>query len=128
MDALLLNIGKLLAGFLCILGPIAFLLALLRVRDQREAALTLTVLRELNSPDLRGLSTVKVERRSIGKDRVVIDLWGCSRDQVWEVMEKLSAKLPSHVRVEVNGPADCRTRSAWTLTATRRFSSAALCP
>ncbi len=128
MEALLLNLGKLALGFLCMLGPIVFLMALRRVRDRREAALALTVLRELNSPDLRGLFSLNVVSRSIGKDSVVVDLWGCSREQAWDVMEKLSAKLPRHVRVEVNGIRDGRLRSAWILTATRRFNSPALCP
>lgn len=128
MEALLLNLGKLAAGFLCMLGPIAFLMALRSVRDRRESALTLTVLGELNSPELRGLFSLKVMSRFIGKDSVVVDLWGCPREQVWEVMEKLSAKLPSDVGVEVNGISDSRLRSAWTLTATRRFDSPALCP
>jgi hypothetical protein len=128
MDALLLNMGQLLVGFLGMLGPIGFLLALRQARDQREAALSLTVLRALNSPDLRGLFSVKVESRSIGKDKVVVDVWGCSREQLWGVMEKLPAKLPSHVQVEVNGLSDGRFKSAWTLTATRKFSSAAVYP
>lgn len=59
---------------------------------------------------------------------MVVDLWGCSREQVWEVMENLSAELPAHVRVEVNGLSDSRLRPAWTLTATRMLSSACLCP
>jgi hypothetical protein len=128
MEALLLNLAKLAAGFLCMLGPIAFLMAFQRVRDRRESALTLTVLRELNSPDLRGLFSIKVVSRSITKDSVALELWGCSREQVWDVTEKLSSNLPSHVRVVVNGLSDGRSRSALTLTATRRFDSPALCP
>jgi len=128
MEALLLNLGKLALGFLCMLGPIVFLMALRRVRDRREAALALTVLRELNSPDLRGLFSLNVVSRSIGKDSVALDLWGCSREQVWEVMETLSAKLPPHAQVEVNGLSEGRLRTAWTLTVTRRVDSPALCP
>lgn len=128
MEALLLNMAKLALGFGCMLGPIVFVMALRRVRDRREAALALTVLRELNSPDLRGLFSVNVVSRTIGTDSVVVDLWGCSREQVWDMMEKLSAKLPPHVRVEVNGLRDGRFKSAWRLTATRGIDSPALCP
>jgi hypothetical protein len=128
METLLLNLAKLLVGFLCILGPIVFLMARLRVRDRREASLALTVLRELNSPDLRGLFSINVASRSIGSDSVAIDLWGCSREQVWDVVEKLSAKLPSHVQVEVNGVSGGRLKSAWTLTVNRRLNAPALCP
>lgn len=121
----LVGLSKLFFGFLCILGPVALLLALLRAWERREAALSTAVLLELNSPDLRGLFSLKVKRRSIGADTVVVDLWGCSREQVWDVMEKLSAELPSGVRVEVNGTSDGRMRSAWILTATRNCASAA---
>jgi hypothetical protein len=128
MAELLLSLSKLFLGFLCILGPVVLLSVLLHGRDRREAALRAAVLRQLNSPDLRGLFSARVQSRSIGGDAVVVDLWGCSREQVWNVMERLSVSLPAHVRVEVNGLSDCLMRSAWTLTATRRFSSAALCP
>lgn len=128
MDELLLNMGKLAAGFLCMLGPIAFLMTILRKRDRREAALALTVLRELNTPELRGMYSVNVASRSLGRDSVAIDLLTCSREQVWDVMEKLSAKLPPRVRVEVNGLSSGRLESAWTLTATRKIASPALCP
>lgn len=128
METLLLSMAKLALGFVCMIGPIVFLLALQRVRDRREAALVLAVLQEMNSPDLRGLFSVRAASRSIGNDSVAVDLWGCSHGQVWDVMERLSAKLPSQVRVEVNGLRDDRSRSAWRLTRTRRFSSPALCP
>jgi hypothetical protein len=128
MDALLLNVGQLLAGFLCILGPLGFLLAHLRLRDQREATLSLAALRELNTPELRGMLAVKVESRFIGRDKVVVDVGGCSREQLWGVMEKLTVKLPSHVRVQVNGLGDNRFRPAWILTANRKLPSAAVCP
>ena len=99
MDALLLNLGKLAVGFLCMLGPIAFLAARLRVRDRREAALTLTVVRELNAPELRGLYSVNVVSRSFGRDSVAIDLLACSREQAWDAMEKLSSQRPPRGRV-----------------------------
>jgi hypothetical protein len=128
MTELLSIIGKLILGFAGILGPVAFLLALRSAHDRRVAALSARVLQELNSPDLRGLFAAKVKSPLTGADTVVVDLWSCSRDQVWEVMERLSAKLPAHVRVEVNGVSDCRMRSVWTLSATGKFSPATLCP
>ena len=110
MVDLLTSMSRLLTGFICVLGPVVFLLVFLHARDRREAALRLTVLREMNRPDLRGLFVVNIATRSIGGDTVVVDLWGCSREQVWDVMENLSAKLPAHVRVEVNGLSDSRLR------------------
>lgn len=116
MIDLVTSLGKLAMGFLCILGPFVILIALLRTRDRREAALSVRVLQELNAPNLRGLFSIDVKSRPIGADRVIVDLWSCSREQVWDLMERLSARLPAHVRVEVNGISGSRLNSTWTLT------------
>jgi hypothetical protein len=102
MTEMLVSLGKLSIGFLGILGPIILLLGFLHIRDQRESMLYTTVLRELNLPDLRGLFAVKIKSRPFGADTVMIDLWNCPREQVWDVIERLSTKLPAHVRLEVN--------------------------
>jgi hypothetical protein len=115
MTELLMNLGKLAIGFLCILGPVALLMAFLRSRDRREAVLSAKVLQELNSPELRGLYSVTVRSRLIGADKVIVDLWGCSRDQVWDLMERLSARLPADMRVAVNGISNSRLNSKVTL-------------
>jgi hypothetical protein len=116
MIELVTSLGKLVVGFLCILGPLVIAIALLRTRDRREAALSIRVLQELNAPNLRGLFSVDVKSRPFGVDRVIVDLWSCSREQVWDLMERLSARLPAHVRVEVNGINGSRLNSTWTLT------------
>jgi hypothetical protein len=116
MAELFASLGKLSIGFLCILGPVVLRIAFLRARDRREAALSTRVLQELNSPNFRGLFSVKVKRRPIGADTVIVDLWICSREQIWDLMERLSARLPAHVRVEVNGITGSRLNSTWTLT------------
>jgi hypothetical protein len=116
MIELFTSIGKLAIGFLCILGPFVLLIAFLRTRDLREAALSTTVLQELNSPNLRGLFSIEVKSRPIGADTVIVDLWSCSREQVWDLIERLSSRLPAHVRVEVNGISGSRLNSEWTLT------------
>ena len=107
MFELLTNIGRLAIGFLGILGPVVFLIICLHVRDQRKSMLYAIVLAELNRPHLRGLYTV---RAKMWPDTVVIDLWNCSREQVWQVVERLSTKVPPRVRVEVNGISGCRVR------------------
>jgi hypothetical protein len=127
MIELLVSLGKLFIGFFCILGPFVFLLALLGSRDRGVAALSTTALRELNSPDLRGRFAVQIKSNPFRGGVVAVDLWSCSRDQVWDVLQRLSTRLPAHVRVEVNGISDCRTRSTWTLTARRNRSSVACC-
>jgi len=110
MFELLTNIGRLAIGFLGILGPVVFLIICLHLRDQRKSMLYAIVLAELNRPHLRGLYTVRAKIRSLRADTVVIDLWNCSREQVWQVVERLSTKVPPRVRVEVNGISDCRVR------------------
>jgi hypothetical protein len=82
----------------------------------------------LNLPELRGLFTVRVQTRLLTADKVVLDLWHCSREQVWGVIEKLSTRLPEHVRLEVNGITDCRVRSTWKLTVMRTQPPVSLCP
>ena len=115
MTELLVSLGKLVIGFLCILGPLALHIAFLRARDRRESALSTVVLKELNSPDLRGLYSLKVKSRLIGADEVIVDLWGCSRDQAWDLVDRLSARLPAHMRMEVNGVGSSRLNSKLTL-------------
>ena len=128
MVDLLESLGKLTIGFLGILGPIVLLMTFLHVRDQRESMLFAIVLAELNLPQLRGLSTVKIKSRPLWADTVVVDLWNCSRERVWEVIETLSTKLPSRVRLEVNGITDCRVRSTWKLTVMRTHPFVSYCP
>jgi hypothetical protein len=126
MMELVTSLWKLGMGFLCILGPVVVLLAFLRIRDLREDSLRTRVLLELNSPNLRGLYSMEVESRPFGSDTVKVDLWNCSREQVWDLMERLSVRLPAHVRVEVNGISGSRLNSEWTLTV-RKGPAAANC-
>jgi hypothetical protein len=128
MVELLMSLGKLSIGFLCILGPFALPFLFLHIREHRESELYTTVLRELNLPELRGLFTVRILTRPLTADTVVVDLWQCSREQVWGVIEKLSAQLPEHVRLEVNGITDCRARSTWKLTVMRTHPPVSYCP
>lgn len=126
MTELLISLGKLSIGFLCILGPIVVAIAFLRTRDRRESALSTKVLQKLNSPELRGLYSVRVRSHLLGPDRVMVDLWSCSREQVWDLMERLSAQLPAHARVEVNDISSSRLDSKLTL-AVNNGTCAAFC-
>ena len=126
MIELFTSLGKLAIGFLCILGPFVLPIAVLRTRDLRETALSTRVLQELNSTDFRGLFFVKVKSQLIGADTVIVDLWSCSREQVWDLIERLSARLPAYVRVEVNGISSSRVNSTWTLTV-RKGAAVACC-
>lgn len=125
---LVVSLGKLVIGFLCITGPVVVLLIWLRTRDRREAMLSTAALKELNLPELRGLFAVKIKINPFSGGVVAVDLWNCSREQLWDVMQRLSAQLPAHVRVEVNGISESRTRSTWTVTVKRNPSCIACCP
>lgn len=128
MIELLISLSKLVIGFFCIAGPVVVLLMWLRARDRRVAMLSTVALKELNLPELRGLFAVKIKNNPFSGGVVAVDLWNCSRDQLWDVLLRLSAQLPSHVRVEVNGISDSRTRSTWTVSAKRNPSCIACCP
>jgi hypothetical protein len=60
MEELLIRLGELGIGFLSMMGPLVLLMMFLKLRDQRESILYTVVLKELNSPDLRGLFAVKI--------------------------------------------------------------------
>lgn len=128
MNDLIVSLAKLTIGFLGILGPVVLLLMIMNNRDRRESMLFATVLLELNRPHLRGLFTVKIKSRPLWADTVVVDLWNCSREQVWNVIEILSAKLPTHARLEVNGITDCRVQSTWKLIVMRTQDFVSYCP
>jgi len=115
MTELLTSLGKLAIGFLLILGPLILWMSFLHSRGRREAALRTKVLQELNSTEFRGLYSVQVKSHWIGADEVMVDVWGCSRDQVWDLMERLSAQSPARMRVEVNGARSSRLSSKLTL-------------
>jgi hypothetical protein len=108
MAELLATIGRLAIGFMSMLGPVVLLFAYLNARDQRASLLSGIVLAELNRPHLRGLYTVRTKTRPLGADALVIDLWNCSREQVRQIVERLSTKVPPRVRAEVNGISGCR--------------------
>lgn len=110
MTELLTTIARVAVGFLCLTAPVAVLFIALERRDRRALALNTLVLQQLNTPELRGLYAVTVRPRPFGGDRVWIDLWECSRHQLWDVMDRLAVALPRSVRFEVNGLSDRRTR------------------
>jgi hypothetical protein len=116
MVELLIRLGELGIGFLSMMGPLVLLMIFLKLRDQRESTLYTVVLKELNSPDLRGLFAVKIRCSVFSReDTVIIDLWNCSKEQVFDTIISLFTHLPSGVRLVVNGMADFHSRSMLTL-------------
>ena len=125
MGELLINFSELCTGFLSMMGPLVLLMVILKLRDQRESILYAVVLKQLNLPDLRGLFAVKIRCRVFSrKDTVIVDLWSCPKEQVWETIIRLSTHLPPEVRLAVNGMADSRSPSMLTLSVERSIPSA----
>jgi hypothetical protein len=124
MEQLLIRLGELGIGFLSMMGPLVLLMVFLKLRDQRESILYTVVLKELNSPDLRGLFAVKIRCSVFSRqDTVMIDLWNCPKEQVWDTVIQLSTHLPPEVRLVVNGMADSRSRSTLMLKVERSIPS-----
>jgi hypothetical protein len=117
---LVIHIGQLALGFAYILAPVIAVLLFLKYRDRKATQLNTLVLKELNVHELRGLYTVQLKSGIFAGDSVIIDLWGCSRERMWEVVSRLSAHLPPNVRLVLNGISDPGSRSALTLKIERR--------
>lgn len=103
----MMQLGGLLIGISFTLGPVVLLMGLFNLRDRRESALRTVVLQQVNSRDLRGLIAVRIRsalfsRRSL----VTLDMRACSRDQIWDVITRLSQRLPPRVRLVVDGRVD----------------------
>lgn len=110
MEELMFDLGKLVIGFSGMLGPVVFLMAALGARDRRRSALSTKVFDALKSPQLRGLYGVQITGRAFGRHTVIVSLCFCSKEQIREVMERLSDRLPPGVRFEVEGaPAPIAT-------------------
>ncbi len=124
MEELLTRLGLLFIGFAGMLGPLILLMGFLRLRERRESILLGAVLKELNSPNLRGLFTVHVNCGLFTRQGMVtIDLQDCSKEQIWETIMQLSARLPLQVQLVVNGMTDSRSRSILTLNVKRSLPS-----
>jgi hypothetical protein len=124
MEGLLVRLGELGIGFLSMTGPLVLLMMFLKLRDERESILYTAVLKQLNSADLRGLFAVKIQWGVFSRqDTVMIDLWNCPKEQVWDTVIRLSTHLPAEVRLVVNGMTDFRSRSTLTLKVERTIPS-----
>ncbi len=128
MGAFIFTAGQLLLMAAAIAAPLLLVILFLKYRDRREAALNTEVLRELNAPWLRGLYAVRLRGGILARQSVIVDLWGCSREQIWEVISRLSNRLPSHVRLILNGVSDPDSRSALIFKIERRTAVCATAP
>ena len=98
-----------LAGLVALVvvgGPLMWAMAL-NLRDRRQARLLGTVLAELGGPDLRGRVAVQVRAGLLWAPSLVkIHLFCASRQEIWEILGRLSEHLSGRVRLEVSGPVE----------------------
>ncbi len=100
------TLGTVLVVVLVLGGPLIWAMAL-NVRDRREAWLLSTVLAELSEPDLRGRVAIRVRAGLLGTPGVVkVHLLCASRQEIWEILGRLSERLSRRVRLEVSGPVE----------------------
>lgn len=95
-------------------GPIAWL-AILNLRDRRQTRLLNTVLGELSGRDLRGRVAVETRVGILWAPSVVkIHLLCASRQEIWEILGRLSERLSRRVRLEVTGPVELPLAATFT--------------
>lgn len=103
----LMKLGVIILFFGLTLSPLVGLLLLLNRRDRRQARVLGTVLEQLSSPDLRGRVAARVRSGLLSpKSVVTVDVAGCSREEIWDIMTRLSQRLSPQIRLEVSGPQD----------------------
>lgn len=102
-----MRFSGLLVTFAVMLGPLAWGMLLNR-RDRRRWALHGAMMKQFQSQDYRGRVAIRVYPAWVSRRGVVaIDLLGCARDEILDVMNRLSRIpcLSSKVLVEVKGTA-----------------------
>ncbi len=107
---------RFILGSAIIFAPLIGLLLLLNLRDRRVATLRHVVLAALPLHELRGLIAVRARCAMFSrKSTVTLDMFACTRDQVWDAVTCLYHSLPQHVRLVVNGAVDQQFTTTLTL-------------
>jgi hypothetical protein len=120
MSPLLIRLGQLVLGFMAVTGPLIIMLMLLEARDRRESSLYGIILKRLSSPNLRGLFSFRIRHGLLsGRNTVIVDLWGCSSEQIWDTTMLLSMSLPPEVRLVVNGTMDHKHKVGFAMKVKR---------
>lgn len=129
----LLKLGWLAIGIAVALGPVLLSALLLNLRDRRKARLLAAVLDLTSSPDLRGRLAIRVHSGILWPRSVVaLHILLPSRNEIWDVVTRLSRCLPPRVRVEIDGLVDRQVPATLTVKtgdllsrATRPFAASA---
>jgi hypothetical protein len=120
MSLLLIRLGQLFLGLAAVTGPLVILVLILKARDRRESNLCGIILKQLNSPNLRGLFSFRVRQGLLlRRDVVILDLWGCSSEQIWRTTMQLSLSLAPEVRLVVNGTMDFKHKVGFAMKVRR---------
>jgi hypothetical protein len=123
MSQLLIHISHLLVGFMILFGPVIVLLLILNARDRRESTLRGIVFEQLRSPDIRGLFTLRIRHALfLGSSVVIVNLWDCSKEQIWDTTTRLSISLPSEVRLIISGTMDPEHKVGFALKIKREVA------
>jgi hypothetical protein len=120
MFDILIAISQLMLALFAIGGPMAFILLMLVLRDRKAEKILTIASKALNTRELHGLYAVKIQGGILQAEKVSVELWGCSREQMWEVISRLSAQLPRRVGLVINGISDPVTRAALKLDIQRK--------
>ena len=124
MSQSLIHIGHLLVGFMILFGPVIVLLLILNARDRRESTLRSIVFEQLRSSDLRDLFTFRIRHALfLGSSVVIVNLWDCSKEQIWDTTTRLSISLPSEVRLIISGTMDREHKVRFALKIKREVAS-----
>lgn len=117
LEQLLIRLGNLAIGSLITFRPVMGLIMLLNMlRDRRESYLSFVVYKQLNSPDLRGLITFKTGCALFSwHSTVKVDMRGCSNEQIWDAIKRLSHSLPLYVRLIIHSTSEGQFESTFKI-------------
>lgn len=115
----LLTLGMSIVTLGLTIGGPALWLLLLNQRDRRQAALRNAVLDQVSSRDRRGRVAVQVRGGLLAHRSVVtVGVLGTSRNEVWEILTRLTRHGAWHVRLEVTAVAERACLATFTLATT----------
>ena len=85
-------------------GPLAAVIALLNLRDRRQARVLAATMAQFSSEALRSDVVIRVRCRLFRPGAEVgVDMGPCSDEELWGAMVRLRRHLPASVRLRVEG-------------------------
>jgi len=113
----------LIIGTFMVLGPVMAFIGLLNWRERRESALHTSVLKQFATREIRGRIAIQVRCGLFSRPGIVtVDMWTCSRDEVWDAITRLGRHLPPGARLVVNGSVDPQFPARFTVETEVRAS------